>query len=137
MSRDTVEQEFALKRQLFLCEQGYSYAIRIARDLEPVHGEAAHGGRGEAGQGEAVPASRRAMKLFPCDWPGFLEELARWGELSIEARRAFLDGTAPGLSVDPAAGGAAVAELRDAGLLESAGRGDLSGWRGGAGPCTR
>jgi DNA excision repair protein ERCC-3 len=30
VSRDTVEQEFALKRQLFLCEQGYSYAIRIA-----------------------------------------------------------------------------------------------------------
>ncbi len=30
VSRDTVEQEFALKRQLFLCEQGYSYEIRIA-----------------------------------------------------------------------------------------------------------
>jgi DNA excision repair protein ERCC-3 len=28
VSRDTVEQEFALKRQLFLCEQGYSYEIR-------------------------------------------------------------------------------------------------------------
>ncbi len=27
VSRDTVEQEFALKRQLFLCEQGYAYAI--------------------------------------------------------------------------------------------------------------
>ncbi|MGH7500463.1 MAG: DNA repair helicase XPB [Longimicrobiales bacterium] len=27
VSRDTVEQEFALKRQLFLCEQGYSYRI--------------------------------------------------------------------------------------------------------------
>jgi DNA excision repair protein ERCC-3 len=27
VSRDTVEQEFALKRQLFLCEQGYQYAI--------------------------------------------------------------------------------------------------------------
>ena len=27
VSRDTVEQEFAMKRQLFLCEQGYEYAI--------------------------------------------------------------------------------------------------------------
>jgi DNA excision repair protein ERCC-3 len=27
VSRDTVEQEFALKRQLFLCEQGYEYHI--------------------------------------------------------------------------------------------------------------
>jgi DNA excision repair protein ERCC-3 len=30
VSRDTVEQDFALKRQLFLCEQGYSYQIRMA-----------------------------------------------------------------------------------------------------------
>ncbi len=30
VSRDTVEQDFALKRQLFLCEQGYAYAIRVA-----------------------------------------------------------------------------------------------------------
>ncbi len=30
VSRDTVEQEFALKRQLFLCEQGYAYAIQTA-----------------------------------------------------------------------------------------------------------
>jgi DNA excision repair protein ERCC-3 len=28
VSRDTVEQDFALKRQLFLCEQGYAYDIR-------------------------------------------------------------------------------------------------------------
>jgi DNA excision repair protein ERCC-3 len=27
VSRDTVEQEFALRRQLFLCEQGYTYEI--------------------------------------------------------------------------------------------------------------
>ncbi len=27
VSRDTVEQDFALKRQLFLCEQGYAYQI--------------------------------------------------------------------------------------------------------------
>ena len=26
----TVEQDFALKRQLFLCEQGYAYDIRDA-----------------------------------------------------------------------------------------------------------
>jgi DNA excision repair protein ERCC-3 len=30
VSRDTVEQDFALKRQLFLCEQGYAYTIRTA-----------------------------------------------------------------------------------------------------------
>jgi DNA excision repair protein ERCC-3 len=30
VSKDTVEQEFALKRQLFLCEQGYAYGIRNA-----------------------------------------------------------------------------------------------------------
>jgi len=27
VSHETVEQEFAMKRQLFLCEQGYEYAI--------------------------------------------------------------------------------------------------------------
>lgn len=32
VSRDTVEQEFALRRQLFLCEQGYGYAIIDAGD---------------------------------------------------------------------------------------------------------
>ena len=35
VSRDTVEQDFALKRQLFLCEQGYSYEIRIAGSPKP------------------------------------------------------------------------------------------------------
>jgi len=30
VTRDTVEQDFALKRQLFLCEQGYAYEIRDA-----------------------------------------------------------------------------------------------------------
>ena len=35
VSRDTVEQEFALKRQLFLCEQGYSYEIRMAANAAP------------------------------------------------------------------------------------------------------
>jgi DNA excision repair protein ERCC-3 len=28
VSKDTVEQEFALNRQLFLCEQGYEYEIK-------------------------------------------------------------------------------------------------------------
>ena len=30
VTRDTVEQDFALKRQLFLCEQGYQYSIETA-----------------------------------------------------------------------------------------------------------
>lgn len=33
VSRDTVEQDFALKRQLFLCEQGYEYHIMQGNDL--------------------------------------------------------------------------------------------------------
>ena len=61
------------------------------------------------------------MKLFPSDWQGFLAQLVTWGELSIPARRAFLDGAAPGLSLLPAAGDPAVSELRDAGLLEESG----------------
>jgi len=32
VSQDTVEQDFALKRQLFLCEQGYAYEIRVPQD---------------------------------------------------------------------------------------------------------
>jgi hypothetical protein len=61
------------------------------------------------------------MKLFPSDWQGFLEQLVAWGELSIAARRTFLDGAAPGLSLLPAARDPAVTELRDAGLLEESG----------------
>ena len=34
VSRDTVEQDFALKRQLFLCEQGYEYQIVDGEALE-------------------------------------------------------------------------------------------------------
>jgi DNA excision repair protein ERCC-3 len=34
VSRDTVEQDFALKRQLFLCEQGYAYSILDGEALE-------------------------------------------------------------------------------------------------------
>jgi hypothetical protein len=63
------------------------------------------------------------VKLFPADLAGFFDDLARWGELSIEGRRTFLDGTAPGLSMDPGTGGAPVGELRDAGFLQASGRG--------------
>ena len=38
VTRDTVEQEFALKRQLFLCEQGYAYEIRDADEPPPAPG---------------------------------------------------------------------------------------------------
>jgi DNA excision repair protein ERCC-3 len=34
VTRDTVEQDFALKRQLFLCEQGYAYCI-VDADATP------------------------------------------------------------------------------------------------------
>ena len=33
VTRDTVEQDFALKRQLFLCEQGYEYNIKDAESF--------------------------------------------------------------------------------------------------------
>ena len=33
VTRDTVEQDFALKRQMFLCEQGYEYQIQDLADL--------------------------------------------------------------------------------------------------------
>ncbi len=33
VTQDTVEQDFALKRQLFLCEQGYEYVIRDEHEL--------------------------------------------------------------------------------------------------------
>jgi DNA excision repair protein ERCC-3 len=35
VTADTVEQDFALKRQLFLCEQGYEYRLHIARTAAP------------------------------------------------------------------------------------------------------
>ena len=35
VSRDTVEQDFALQRQLFLCEQGYAYTILDGESLLP------------------------------------------------------------------------------------------------------
>ena len=33
VSQDTVEQDFALKRQLFLCEQGYAYRIEVGNNF--------------------------------------------------------------------------------------------------------
>lgn len=61
------------------------------------------------------------MRLFPPDWHLFLESLALWGELSIPARRTFLDGLRPGLSLEAVSGDAAVEELKDAGLLSDNG----------------
>ena len=34
VTRDTVEQDFGLKRQLFLCEQGYSYSIVDVEEMD-------------------------------------------------------------------------------------------------------
>ncbi len=60
------------------------------------------------------------MRLFPPDWPAFLDELVLWGELSIAARRTFLDGVRPGLSLAAAPRDPAMEELKDAGLLAEA-----------------
>ncbi len=57
------------------------------------------------------------MRLFPPDWQGFLDELVVWGELSIPARRTFLDGLRPGLSIAADPGNPVVEELKDAGFL--------------------
>ncbi len=65
------------------------------------------------------------MKLFPPDWPGFLEDLVSWGGLSIPARRTFLDGITPGLTIDAGRSDPAIAELRDERLIEDTGRGPL------------
>ena len=62
------------------------------------------------------------MRLFPGDWPGFLDDLAAWGGLSIAARRSFLDGIAPGLTIEAGRGEGALSELRDEGMLEPSGR---------------
>jgi DNA excision repair protein ERCC-3 len=52
VTRDSVEQDFALKRQLFLCEQGYQYAIR--GDLPPQPGP----DEIPRGAGDAAPSAR-------------------------------------------------------------------------------
>ncbi|MGA2480084.1 MAG: DNA repair helicase XPB [Spirochaetia bacterium] len=60
VSRDTVEQEFAMKRQLFLCEQGYAYSIKMAGTVPAVAAPAA----GTAAAG-AAPAAPAAPEGFP------------------------------------------------------------------------
>jgi hypothetical protein len=67
------------------------------------------------------------MRLFPADWPAFLDELVLWGELSIAARRTYLDGVRPGLSLPAAPGDPATEELKDAGLLTES---DSTGYLG-------
>lgn len=62
------------------------------------------------------------MRLFPSDWLGFLDDLTSWGGLSIPARRTFLDGITPGLTIDAGRGDPALSELRDEGLLEEGAR---------------
>ncbi len=62
------------------------------------------------------------MKHFPASWGSFLGELARWGGLSIAARRAFLDGLRPGLPFDAGARDPAILELADAGFLVAVAR---------------
>jgi hypothetical protein len=65
------------------------------------------------------------MKLFPADWNGFLEDISTWGQLSISARKVFLDGVRPGLTVEVSIEDPPVRELLDAGLLsdrDAAGR---------------
>jgi len=71
------------------------------------------------------------VKLFPSDWPGFLDDLAPWGGVSIPARRSFLDGIAPGLSIEPVRGDAALSELRDEGMLVESDRAGTFGIAGG------
>ena len=57
------------------------------------------------------------MKHFPSSWETFFGQVALWGGLSVAARRAFLDGLRPGLSLAAAPGSPAVDELRGAGFL--------------------
>ncbi len=57
------------------------------------------------------------MKLFPSDWAGFLDCISLWGQLSIPARRVFLDGVRPGLTVEASIEDPPVKELLDAALL--------------------
>ncbi len=57
------------------------------------------------------------MKLFPSDWAGFLDHISLWGQLSIPARRIFLDGVRPGLTVEASIDDPPVKELLDAALL--------------------
>ena len=57
------------------------------------------------------------MRFFPSDWQAFLDQLVVWGELSIPARRTFLDGFRPGLSLEATPGNPGMKELKDSGFL--------------------
>ncbi len=61
------------------------------------------------------------MRLLQADWRGLLESVSLWGQLSIPARKAFLDAIRPGLGVEASAADAAVNELWEAGLLSDHG----------------
>ncbi len=61
VSRDTVEQDFAHKRQLFLTEQGYRYIIRHAVALDPD----AESPSGPAAQGTQEPREPAARNVIP------------------------------------------------------------------------
>jgi hypothetical protein len=58
------------------------------------------------------------MRLFPTDWSTFLDQIVLWGELSISARKTFLDGFRPRLSFEASPRDLATEELKVAGLLE-------------------
>ncbi len=58
VSRDTVEQEYAQRRQLFLVEQGYHYTIRVAEASAAAQAEAAVPGVERAADSNVVPFQR-------------------------------------------------------------------------------
>jgi hypothetical protein len=62
------------------------------------------------------------MKLFPTNWEGFLEDVSLWGQLSIPARRVFLDGARPGLTIESSGEDPAIGELWGSGFLSDTGR---------------
>ncbi len=59
VTRDSREQDFASKRQLFLAEQGYTYEIRDAAEFAAGPG-GTNGSRGAAGSGSAAADGERA-----------------------------------------------------------------------------
>lgn len=60
------------------------------------------------------------MKHFPSSWEKFLHELAQWGGISTTARRAFLDGLRPGMTLDGDTRSPAIDELCDSAFLDRA-----------------
>ncbi|MCB9878572.1 MAG: helicase-associated domain-containing protein [Planctomycetes bacterium] len=97
VSADTREQEFARKRQLFLTEQGYAYAIVAAAEV--LRGEA----RGRRSPREPAQSSRAAARRHRRGGPGVPAALARRlrrapGRREAEPRRRQLGdgGRSPG-----------------------------------------